>query len=59
MTLCPTNPTAAKMLVGEQTYPLNPVELLILNGRVSKYHNNDFGILLTFQVNTQKESFGG
>ncbi|XP_022696400.1 uncharacterized protein LOC111264612 [Varroa jacobsoni] len=48
MTLCPTNPTAPKMLVGEQTFPLHPIELLILNGRKTRHDQNMFGILFTF-----------
>ncbi|XP_028967232.1 glutamate receptor ionotropic, NMDA 1-like [Galendromus occidentalis] len=49
MTLCPTNPTAEKMLIAEQTYPLHPIELMLMNGRLSTFEQNPFAIVLALQ----------
>ena len=49
MTLCPTNPTAEKMLIAEQTYPVHPIELTLMNGRLSQFGENPFAIIQVFQ----------
>lgn len=49
MTFYPTNPTADKMNIGHHTPTLNPIALVALQGRMSRFAENPFGLVMTFK----------
>lgn len=50
MTLFPTNPFAEHLLVAEPSPGLHATELVILTGRISRFQENAFGFINTFQA---------